>query len=77
METSFEKVKDYMDFEGLDYCHIKDFIMFLDAEMADTDFTLSLINLLISSLRKEFEDDPMDVEYLKNELKSMVEHEFK
>ncbi|UZV41133.1 hypothetical protein vBVpaMR16F_67 [Vibrio phage vB_VpaM_R16F] len=77
MESSFEKVKDYMDFEGLDYCHMKDFIMFLDAEMADTDFTLSLINSLMTSLKKEFEDDPSDVEYLKNELKSMVEYEFK
>lgn len=72
MGSEFQQVKDFMDFTGIDYCHMNDFIMYLDSEMADSDFTLELITSLLFSLKKEYEGCPEDMEYFKIELEGVL-----
>ena len=72
MDEMFIKVKEFMEFSGMDYCHMNDFIMFLDGEMADTDFTLELITCLLVSLKKEYEGSPEDIEDFKQEIEGIL-----
>ncbi|UUW39909.1 hypothetical protein VP14_222 [Vibrio phage VPMCC14] len=73
MNEMFNRVKEFMDFSGMDYCHINDFIMFLDKEMADTDFTLELISCLLISLKEQNEGCPEDMEDFKKEVEGILQ----
>lgn len=45
-EDSYQKIIDYMSFEGLDYCDDLDFITFLVKQRSDEDFTEKVIEHL-------------------------------
>lgn len=52
-EEVYQKILDYMAFEGLDYCDDLDFITFLVNQRSDEDFTESVIKKLKGLLEEE------------------------
>ena len=71
-ESDFQELLDYMQFKGFDYRDYKPFIMFLDKEREDFDFTNELIQDLIKSNCEELRNYPEDLSDYKEELITCV-----
>lgn len=56
-EEVYQKISDYMAFEGLDYCDDLDFIMFLVNRRSDEGFTESVIEQLVKYLQNLLEEE--------------------